>query len=145
MRYLRGPLVALLAFVIAVLASSIRFSEESTAYGRVIDGGGKFSVKSYRSSYFVELTLAHFGYSSSEKANAAFDQNVAEAVEVTEITPKLDEFGKVVGRRAVVTAFNEDRTGYYACVFWTNGKSLLAITSPSLTHVLDFEKQHTVD
>ena len=142
MRYLRGPLAALLAFVLGVVVSPIRFSAEGVACGRVTDGGGRFSVASYRSSYFVRLSDAYYGYDSPDKANEVFDQHVAESVHVTEITPKLDEHGKTVGRRAVVTAFNEQRTGYYACVFWTDGSGLHAITSSSLRHALEFEKQH---
>lgn len=43
MRYLRGPIVALLTFVIGVAISPIRFQMEGMDCGRVIDGRGGFS------------------------------------------------------------------------------------------------------
>ena len=145
MRYLRGPLVALFAFLLGVVVSPIHFQVESRGQGRITDGNGRFFVTSFRSSYFVELTFAHYSYDSPEKANAVFAEHVAQSIEVTEITPKLDAQGKIVVRRAVTTALNHDRTKHLACVFWTDGSMLHAVTSASLLHVLDFEKQHAYD
>jgi hypothetical protein len=145
MRYLRGPLLALLTFVFGVVISPIHFWNVMTACGRTIDGGGPYSVTSYKSSYFVRLAFQHFTYASPEKANAVFDQYVAEAVQVIELTSKFDKERKKVGQRAVTMSYNSEMNVHFACVFWTDGSSLHSIDSPSLLHVLEFEKQHALD
>jgi hypothetical protein len=141
MKYLRGPVVALLAFVLGVVVSPIRFEKEGLGYGRMLDGGGGFSITSYRSSYFVKLSYAYGTHVSEEEANAIFDQQLAEAVQVIEVTSKLDEHGKTVGRRAVAILLDTETDKHFACVFWTNGRLVYSINSPSLMHVLEFEKQ----
>ena len=47
MKYLRGPIVALLAFLLGVIVSPIHFRVEGWGCGRTLDGGGGFSVTSY--------------------------------------------------------------------------------------------------
>ena len=145
MKYLRGPIVALLTFLISILVSPIHFQVQGWGCGRVTDGGGGYSITSYRSSYFVQLTFAHFGYDSPEKANAVFAEHLAETIQVIEVGPKLDKQGKIVGRRAVVITLDQNRDKQIAVVLWTEGKMLHAISSASLTHVLEFEKQTSVD
>jgi hypothetical protein len=142
MKYLRGPVVALLAFVIGVVVSPIHFSKEGMGYGRMRDGGGGFSITSYRSSYFLQLNFAHAGHVSEEQANTQFDELVAEAVEVISITPKVDEHGTIVGRRAVAMFLDGETDRHFASVFWTQGKLVHSINSTSLMHVLEFEEQN---
>ena len=145
MRYLRGPLVALLAFAIGVAVSPIRFKLEGMACGKMIDGGGGFGVRTYRSSVNVKLYFASGGYASTEKTNEVFDRQVREAVQVLELTPKLDAAGKETGRRAVVILLDKETNENYASVFWTDRSRILSIDSPSLAHVLEFEKRKLYD
>ena len=140
MKHLRGLVVAVLAFVIGVAVTPIRFQAESLACGRIIDGGGGFSATSYTSSYAVPLSFAHFDYSSPEKANAAFDEYVREAVRVIETTPNPNKLGVVVGRRAVTIWYNPETNKSIASVFWTSGSTLHSIGSLSLLHAIEFEK-----
>jgi len=142
MRYLRGPIVALLAFVIGVAISPIRFYAEGMGCGRVIDGGGGFSITSYTSSYFVRLSFAHSGYVSTEKANQVFGQHLGEAVRVVEHTPKFNKAGTLVGQRAVAVFFDAETNQYYAAAFWTDGRFLHSIHSSSYLHVIEFEKRN---
>ena len=145
MKHLRGPIVALFAFLLGVLVSPIHFQVEGSGRGRTLDGGGGFSVTSYRSSYFIQLAFAHYGYATPEKANAVFNEHLTEAVQVIDVGPKLDQQGKIVGRRAVVISLDQNKDKQVAVVFWTEGKFLHAINSTSLTHVLEFERQTAVD
>ena len=141
MRYLRGPLVALVTFLIGCAVSPIQFEVIRIACGK-LDGGGGFSSTVLRSSDNVEVFVMEARYGSLEKNNEAFDRNIAEAVRVIEITPKLDEHGNVVGRRAVTIHFVEDRNEHFASVFWTDGSPVLHyIDSPSLKHVLEVERR----
>jgi hypothetical protein len=140
MRYLRGPIVALLAFIIGVAISPIGFYMEGMGCGRVIDGGGGFSIKSYRSTYFVQLYFAHSGYVSTEKANQVFSQQLAEAVLLVDHTPKFNK--DTIGQRAVAVFFDAETNQYYAAVFWTDGRFLHSIFSSSYLHVIEFEKQN---
>ena len=145
MRYLRGPLVALLAFAIGVAVSPVRFELERMACGKMIDGGGGFGIRAYRSSDNVELYFASGGYASTEKTNEVFDRQVREAVQVLELTPKLDANGKEAGRRAVVIRVDKETNEKYASVFWTDDWRIVSIDSLSLWHVLEFEKRKLYD
>jgi hypothetical protein len=142
MRYLRGPVAALLAFIFGVAVSPIRFEKEGMGYGRMFNSLDGFVVTTYRSSYFVTISFAHSGHPSVEKANDLFDEHLAEAVEVIEITAKLDEHGKTVGRRALAMFLDPTTDRHFACVFWTQGTLFHAIGSTSPVHVLEFEKQN---
>jgi len=139
MKRVRVLVVALLAFGIGVALTPIRFQAESIACGRVIDGGG-FSATAYTSSYSVRLSFAHNNYSSKEKANEVFDHCVREAIRVVETTPNLNKRGIPVGRRAVTISYNPETNQSYASVFWTDGRALHFIESPSLLHAIEFEK-----
>lgn len=140
MKHLRRLLVALFAFIVGVALTPISFHVDGWGCGRLIDGDGGFSSTALTSSYSIRLSFAHFGYRSREKANAAFDQHLREATRVVEITTKLNDKGEVVGRRAVTISFNPELKQHFAAVFWTDAEAIHSIDSPSLLHVLEFEK-----
>jgi hypothetical protein len=142
MRFLRGPMVSLLVFIIGVAISPIRFYAEGTGVGRVIDGGGGFSITSYRSTYFVRLSFVHSGYLSTEKANQVFAELLGEAFRVVEHMPKFNKNGALVGQRAVAVFFDTETNQYIAVVFWTDGRFLHSIHSSSYLHVIEFEKRN---
>ena len=140
MKHLRRLITSLLAFVIGVALTPIRFHVEGMGCGRLLNGEGGFSVTSHSSSYSVPLSFGHARYKSREKANEAFDRHVREAVRVIETTPMLNEQGEVIGRRAVTISFNPETKQSYATVCWTDGTHAYTIDSHSLLHVIEFEK-----
>ena len=141
MKYLRGPVVALVTFFIGFAISPIQFEVIRIACGK-LEGGGGFNSTVVRSSDNVEVFIIDAHYDSINRANEVFDQRVAEAVYVWEVTPKLDKQGKVLGRRAVVLLFDKEYGRYLASVFWTDGTHTLHyIDSQSLTHVLEVESR----
>ena len=140
MRYLRGPIVALLAFIIGLAISPPRFYMESIACGRVNDGGGGFSIENYRSTYGVRVSFALSTYVSTQKANQVFNHRLAEAVRVIEQTPKMNKDN--IGQRAVAVFFDANTNEYYVEVFWTDDRFLASIDSSSYLHVIEFEKQN---
>ena len=139
MRYVRGPIVALLVFIISVAISPPRFYIESRACGGVNGRGGGFSIENYRSTYFVQVSFALSAYDSTRKANQVFNQRLAEAVRVVEHTPKSNKDN--IGQRAVAVFFDANTNEYYAEVFWTDDRFLASIFSSSYLHVIEFEKQ----
>jgi hypothetical protein len=140
MKYLRYPLLTLVTFIIGVVVSPIHFYPQAIGCGRVTDGGGAYSISSYKSSYFVNLSFAHAAYASTEKANEVFNQGLGEAARVIEVGPKLNSNGSPVGRRAVAIFFEPELNGYCASVFWTDGRDLHTIYSTSFLHAVEFEK-----
>ena len=140
MKYVRRLVIALLTFTLSVAVSPIRFYVEGMGCGKVIDGGGGFSVTSYRSSYFIKLLLAHEGYISPEKANEVFDERLSTAVRIIEVGPKINGEGVVVGRRAVALFFAPEASCYYTEILWTDGRFLHYIVSTSALHAKEFEK-----
>ena len=143
MKYVRLFSIALLTFVLGVAVATIHFYVEGMGCGKMIDGGGGFSITSYTSSYFVKLVSAHEQYVSPEKANQIFDQLLGEATEVIEVGPKTDNEGVVVGRRAMVLSYSPELSCHNTEIFWTDGRFLHYIFSTSAWHAKEFEKhQH---
>ena len=140
MKYVRRLAIASLTFTLGVAVSPIRFYVEGMGCGKVIDGGGGFSVTSYRSSYFVKLLVAYEGYVSPEKANEVFEEHLSSAAKVIEVGPKVNGEGVVVGRRSVALFFSPEASCYYAEILWTDGRFLHYIVSTSALHVKEFEK-----
>lgn len=140
MKHVRRLGIALLTFVLGVAVSPIHFYVEGMGCGKVVDGGGGFSITSYRSSYFVKLLFVTAAYVSPEKADAVFKQHLSEAVNLIELGPKLNREGVVVGRRAMATFYDPELSSYYTEIFWTDGRFLHYISSTSALHVREFEK-----
>jgi len=140
MKYVRGLGFALLTFTLGVAVSPIRFYVEEMGCGKVIDGGGGFSVTAYKSSYLVKLWRAHEEYISPEKANEVFKYRLSTAVKIIEVGPKVNGEGVVVGRRAVALFLSPEACFYYTEILWTDGRFLHYIFSTSALHAKEFEK-----
>ena len=141
MRYLRGPIVAFVAFIFGVAISPIHFSVEMIACG-FVPAHDSASTTTYRSAYFIQTSFSNANYPSTEKANEVFNEKLREAIRVIEIMPKLNKHGVPVGRRAVAIFFHPDLNEYRTKVFWTNGTTFHSISSTSFLHVMQFEKYH---
>ena len=135
MRRLRGPVLALVTFVLGVAISPIHFYIEMIACGL-----GNSST-SYRSSYFIQVTTSDMKYESTKEAHEAFNEQLRDAIRVVEITPKLNKHGVLVGQRAVAIFFLPHLNEYRAKVIWTEGRILCRISSTSFMHVMEFEKR----
>ena len=141
MKYVWPLPIAVLTFVLGVAISPIHFYVEGMGCGKMIDGGGGFSITSYTSSDFVKLVSAHEHYVSPEKANQIFAQHLSEANEVIEVGPKTNKEGVVIGLRAMAVFYAPDRSCYDTEIFWTDGRFLHYISSTSALHVKEFEKR----
>lgn len=139
MRYPRYVSAALLAFVVGVVISPIHFRVQGWGCGKVLDGGGGFSVTSYRSSYFVSAEFVHESYVSADKANQVFAERLKEMTKIAELTPKTNQQGTIVGRRAAGMVLDEKGVAS-ATVFWTDGRVLHCIYSTSWLHAIELER-----
>jgi hypothetical protein len=139
MKHVRRLLVALLMFIVGVAVAPIKFYEEGSGRGKVIDGGGNFAVAVYTSSYFVKVWCVHESYVSPEKANEVFSQRLVQAVKVIEVGPKINGEG-VIGRRAIGLFFSPELSRNYTEILWTDGRILHYIFSTSALHAKEFEK-----
>ena len=135
MSRLRGPVVALVTFVLGVAISPIHFHMEMIACGL------RNSSTSYRSSYFVQVTTSNVTYESTAEANEAFNRELREAIRIVEITPKINTNGVLVGQRAVAIFYRPELNEYRAKVIWTEGRILFDISSTSFLHVMEFEER----
>ena len=141
MKYVRRLGVALLTFIVGVAVAPIRFYDEASGRGMVIDGGGNFAITVYTSSYFVKLWFVHESYVSSEKADEVFNQRLSQAVSVIEVGPKINGRGTIVGRRAIALFYSPEISRYYTEILWTDGHILHYIFSTSALHAKEFEKR----
>src|SRR5687768_16922017 len=80
----------LLSFALGVLISPIRFSPDSAARGKMLDGDGYFGIQNYTSTYFIKLSFFTVPYSSPEEANEAFTAVVKSAVRIIDRGPRYD-------------------------------------------------------
>jgi len=135
----------LFSFALGVLISPIGFSLDGIGHGMVKDGGGFLGIECYTSTDFIKLWFFRAHYRSPEKANEAFAVQVGSAVKVIERGPKYNRDGSLGGQRAVAIVLDTENNEQYASVLWTDGQTLFSIHSPSMSHVLQFERYRKSD
>lgn len=110
--------------------------ENIGAGSAIADDGGRTSFSTHKSldgeTVRTELDVRE----SSEKAQQRLEYYSKRATRIIERKPKFDASGKQVGERVVVEFPNG-----LSCVMWTNGERLRYITSRSLKHALEYERQ----
>jgi hypothetical protein len=136
MKYVRYLALAIFTFVIGVAISPIRF------YPEWIGCGPRGSSTSYRSSYFMQTVDSYVSYDCEEHASDAFNERLRDAISVYDRSPKVNKQGVLIEQRAVALFYHEGNNEYYVKAFWTEGKTLRVISSRSIVHVMDFEKQN---
>lgn len=120
--------------------------EKDKEFKNILSGRGKtkdgatHSFHIYKSPDGVAISTRLERRGSSTRAEKELLRNIEAAVEVLEREPKLDEGGRQVGTRAVLTTKQRGSTKLQATVLWTDGSQLYFIESPSLQHALEFEK-----
>lgn len=121
-------------------------AEQGQVFQDVVSGkaetvdGTPFSFHSYKSSDGVPVSTRFERRDSPARAKKELLRNIKAAVEVLEREPKLDESGRQIGERAVLTAKQEGSAKLQTTVIWNDGSQLYFVESPSLQHALEFEK-----
>jgi len=119
---------------------------QDTMYENIMSGkaetadGAPFSFQAYKSPDGVPISTRLERRDSPARAEKELLRNIESAVEVLERGPKLDEGGRQIGKRVVLTTNQEGLTKLQTTVLWTDGSQLHFIESPSLQHALEFEK-----
>jgi hypothetical protein len=136
MKYVCRLALAIFMFVVGVAISPIRF------YAEAIGCGPNSSFTSFRSSYFMQTSSSYVRYDSEQKASDTFNEGLNEAVEVIELTPKVNKEGVLIEQHALARFYNESTGEYYVASFWREGLTVHIISSRSYIHVIEFEKQN---
>lgn len=121
-------------------------AEQAKEFQDVLSGkaetadGTPYSFHLYKSSDGVSVSTRFERRGSPVRAKKELLKNIRSAVEVLERGPKLDESGRQVGERAVLTTKQNGSAKRQTTVLWTDGSELYFIESPSLQYALEFEK-----
>jgi hypothetical protein len=136
MKYVRYLAFAVFTFVFGVAISPIRF------YNEYIACGPRGSSSGFRSSYFIQTTSSYINYDSDAEASDAFKKKLSQALEVFDLSPKVNNKGVLIEQRAVALFYHQGNDEYYVVCFWRDGHTLRSISSRSYTHVREFEKRN---
>jgi hypothetical protein len=117
----------------------IKFEGLDAGSGKTKEGV-RFSFQLFRSSDGVGLSMTIEDHVSPEQANRELQRIVKKAEKVIKLGPKINGNGEQVGERAVLLFSPNEPSRARAELFWTDGRYLKNISSPSLQHVLKFEK-----
>lgn len=99
-----------------------------------------FSFHSYKSSDGVPISTRVERHGSHARAKRELLEHIRAAIKVLDREPKLDDNGKYVGDRAVLSSKQKESGKLQTTVLWTDDSQLYFIESPSLQHALEFEK-----
>lgn len=103
--------------------------------------GPTANYHTYESSDGVFISQSNEEFSSAKRASRELQKRLRLAKEIIERSPRIDESGKRVGERVVGLSSGEGGA-QTAFIVWTDGEVLSSIESPSLRHILEFEKRH---
>lgn len=108
--------------------------------GKALRHGIPLSIHWWRSSDGVPVTSYIESHRSPQNAERAMQKKVQEATKLISRGAKLNRSGNRVGERAVVRLPLGDGRHHGAAILWTDGSEFHHLESPSLKHVLAFEK-----
>ena len=117
----------------------IEFQSVLSVSGKTADGTPSFS-NSYKSSDGIMVSTRIERHNSPVSAKKEFNRNIKAAVEILKREPKLNENGKQVGERALLSAKQEESNILQTILVWTDNSQVYFIESTSLQHTLEFEK-----
>jgi len=103
--------------------------------------GVLISISDFESSDGVRLSLQTRTCKTRKAAALAVGRLKREAVRVIEDSHKVDKEGRTVGERVLLETKSEDQKVTGAELVWSDGSTLRILYSPSLRHVLLFERQ----
>jgi hypothetical protein len=107
-----------------------------------IDHGVPLGFTDYTASDGVWLRVLYLTVTDQSQATLAFNQRLAHAISVIEKSDKRNADGAVIGERAEILAPSGKPASPYHAVVWTDGPTFHEVGSPSLAHVLQFEKAY---
>lgn len=124
MKHLLGFVVAALTFSVAFLSTPIGFVNEGVGSG-TLEGSDSFcSFSVHRSTYFESVTFWSCVFDEDSRASEYFDSIAFKNVPISR------------GKSHYVIKYDEIH-----CSTELRGRNMLIVCSPSLRHVIEFERQ----
>jgi hypothetical protein len=99
------------------------------------DDGGIVDIQGWDASDGHQVRRVHSYYKTAERAQAAMEQTLSEAVTVIELGPWLDSQGKNIGRSALVIRPQFDKKGIMAERIFQGDTSILEYYGPCMRDV----------
>ena len=137
-RHAFGFCIALLAFFGSFYVSPIRFFNVAIGRGYNLNGSDKCSYLSTKSNHLIRLYASSCDYKTSERAVESVNKNLNEAIDIIEPAEKIKN--RADSQRAVFVRRENDSR--YFCLVRANENWVTDVCSPSLRHVLEFERQN---
>lgn len=138
-KHLLGLFIAGFAFAFSFYISPIRFFDNGSGRGATSDLLYQCSSSNNTSNHFSSVFRSNCDYENPETADEIFKNEIGNATEIVEPVKEIElESGKII-RRAIIKSYHENLQIY--CLLSTEGKWFDAVSSTSLRHVREFEKQ----
>ena len=136
-----GPTTSSLRLPATKQAPAMTF--KSGDMGEIEIGDGiELGFTDYTAADGIWLRVLYLTKTDQAEAVAAFNQRIAHATKVIKRSEKRDANGRVIGERAQILAPLARPAPPYHAVIWTDGPTFHEIGSPSLQHVLQFEREY---
>jgi hypothetical protein len=117
-------------------AGKVRFAAAIMGDG-FSDDGARTDIQDWDASDGPGYGRIHFYYGSQQKGEKRFQIYLRDAVSVVDSRPWLDDEGHEIGSQVIVIGVNgNDGTPVATAVYW-DGSTVLAITSSSLSNLLE--------
>lgn len=118
------------------------FKEVATGKAIPTTGATAASVHSYESEDRTAVVQLREWYKSASDARSGLDTVAMKASRVTKQSTNKDEKGRVVGKRVELVFSHGDRVSPKMVIAWTDGATVVELSSTSLPLLLDFESQY---
>jgi hypothetical protein len=117
------------------------FEEVSTGRAAPTSGALEASVHSYKSEDGTVVQLREW-YKSATDARAGLDRLIKSASRVIKQGTKKDAKGRLIGKRVELVFSRGHKASPEMIIAWTDGATVVRLSSTSLPLLLDFESQY---
>jgi hypothetical protein len=117
------------------------FEEVSTGRAAPTRGALEASVHSYKSEDGTVVQFREW-YRSASDARTGLDALTKKASRVIKQGSEKDEKGRIVGKRVELVFGHGDKPSLEMVIAWTDGATVVRLSSTSLPLLLDFESQN---
>lgn len=137
--HLLGFCIALLTFFGSFYFSPILFFGIGIGHGATTDGSDWCNFYPHVSNHFVQLYATSCDYHTTEQAVNNINKKVTNAFEIVESIKEIEmKDGKKVQRAVIILQENDLRN---FCIIKAHKNWVDDICSPSLRHIIEFERQ----
>ena len=117
------------------------FTPGYTAKAGTSDGALRASVHTFKAEDGTPVYQSDEWYKSVSDARGALDRLTKRASRVIKQGTKKDAKGRVIGKRVELVFSHGHKASPEMVIAWTNGSTVVRLSSTSLPLLLDFENQ----